>query len=294
MQEHEFTTRLMGCDTMVSIVSASRARAETAYAHALTLGRDYEARFTRFHDDSELSRLNRERKASISPLFMDALLHARELYLETSGVFNVLLQVRSLGYTTDFTSMDKDTVGDSAIYNTNFMEVAIDGDTNTVSLSPGQQLDFGGFIKGHTAEVMARSVSDASGVVVNIGGDIYAHGLDVEGAPFRFSVYDPLIDSYPFAIPAERGAVATSGTYRRAWQRNAKMVHHILDRSGRENPDSDIISATVAHPVGYVADAYATVAVALGSDAARTFLSDRGRTFALITKDGSRITSPDL
>jgi thiamine biosynthesis lipoprotein len=283
----------MGCDAAVSIVTGSKRTADRAYERARSIGEEYERRFSRFLDESELATLNRDKSGAVSAEFMDALMHAQALYEETRGVFNVLVQINALGYDRDFRTLDADTDRTLAVpaYDTDLATVQVDPAQRTVTLGPTQKFDFGGFLKGHAAEVMATSMEGVEGALVNIGGDIFADGHDAMGGPFKFSVYNPVRDDYPLLFPVEHGAVATSGTYRRHWTVNGRTVHHILGPSGTENPLSDIVSATVLHAHGYKADAYATVAVALGSAAAPTFLDERDITYVLITRDGMLINN---
>ncbi len=294
MKEYEYTARLMGCVMAVSIIDTDHDHATEAYNRALSFGRTYEARFTRFDATSELSYLNTAKHAIVSKEYLEILLLAQMLHTETNGVFNALLQISALGYTSDFNSQaDKDTpsVGRAIPYDTNFSHVLIEEKGPTVTLTPTQRLDFGGFLKGHVAQMMAQEIGDVMGVVVNIGGDIYTRGTDVEGAPFTFSIFNPVTDEYPLALPVTDSAIATSGTYRRHWGNGEKLTHHILDIHGTANPRSDVVSATVIHPEGARADAYATVAIVLGSVDAVIFLEKHAERFVLITQDGSHITN---
>jgi thiamine biosynthesis lipoprotein len=288
VQEHAFNTRLMGCDAAVSIVTDDFDRATIAFERAIALGRATEARFSRFLPDSELSTLNREKTNIVSPEFMRALMTAFSLYQETQQVFNVLTQVRARGYSSDFDHMEREvTIGVPLPYNSDLEQVIVDEDTRLVVLRADQELDFGGFMKGHTAEVLAQSMTDMQGVIVNIGGDCYATGRDAQHKPFMFSVYNPITDAYPLALPIHgSGAIATSGTYRRTWRLNGAPVHHIV---GVQGGSDDLVSATVVHPLGGRADAYATTAIALGSAGAVQFLDRMHTPYVLITSEGQLI-----
>jgi FAD:protein FMN transferase len=292
-REFTYHAHLMGTESECAIVTHHEAEAQAGYERALAIGRALEARFSRFLPQSELSMLNREKKRTVSQEFLRATLLARTLYEETDGVFNVLTNVSSRGYTTDFESMPKDVALDPAttVSNTNFEEVIIDVSTQTITLRNDQMLDFGGFMKGHTAQRMAEALAGMGGSIVNLGGDSYTLGTDTDDQPFTFSVYNPLTNTYPVSIPVKDAAVATSGTYRRTWRINGTLTHHIMTT---EESSDDIVSATVVHKEGARADAYATTAIALGAEDAVQFLTRIETPYVLITRNGSLIRSTPL
>lgn len=286
--EHEFSARLMGCDAHVSIVHADGDEARALFADAMTVGRTFERTFSRFDPSSELSQLNRERTMAVSPLFQEAFRFAQQLFDSTSGVFNPLFRVRSLGYDRTFSEVGDRAVCDDVAYNTDFSSIEFDVARGVISLRDDQELDFGGFVKCQAAQEMAAGIRGVAGVVVNIGGDLYVRGADGAGKDFTFSVYDPVHDRYPLAIPARDAAVATSGTYRRTWLANTKQVHHIL-QGAHESAEQDVVSATVVHSTGAIADGYATTAVVLGAEHGARFLRDQQVPFILITTSGDVI-----
>jgi len=66
----------------------------------------------------------------------------------------------------------------------------------SIHLNEGQQLDYGGFLKGYLAELIAKNImkysSNIIGVIVNLGGDIHTEGLDKNGNKFIFNIYNPI------------------------------------------------------------------------------------------------------
>lgn len=281
----------MGSDFDVAIVADSPEAAAAGYARALALGEALEARFSRFRPDSELSRLNREREIEASDEMLDALELARTLHAATGGAFNPLLSVARLGYDRDFATLPADApLTPAAAFDAEFGKVRIDRATRRISLAPGQTLDFGGFVKGHAAERICAALADFPGAIVGIGGDIFTRGLDAAGVPFEFAVWNPIEEADGPRVRVRDGAVCTSGTYKRRWAANGRAMHHILDSDGTSSA-SDVVSATVVAKTGALAEAYATLAVVRGDEAAATLRAE-GLPFALIHRDG-RITSTD-
>ncbi len=285
-KEYTFSDRLMGSTLDVSIIDTSAEHAQEVYDALRQLGDEYEERFSRFRSTSELSRLNTERSLVVSQEFMDVMKLARELFENTDGRFNPLFQVERTGYSTTFESLPDMQIIAAKPYDMDFEMIEIDETTNRITLQHDQRLDFGGFLKGHVAELMVKQAGDVSGIVVNIGGDIFTRGTDADGKPFIFEI--ERADGHIAAhITAADSAIATSGTYRRTWKTNGGARHHILSADGITNPETDLVSATVVAPHGYLADAYATVAIALGALRGASFLNEHGLAWSFINNDGT-------
>ncbi len=274
----------MGCDLSVSIVAKHEDTARAAFSTMVAIARSADAQFSRFLPESELSQLNSARSLTVSPEFMEALLLGKRLYRETEGAFNPLVDISRFGYDEDSTVVlgtNRTTIPDSQ-YDISFERITITGDI--VTLAEGQHVDFGGFLKGHVAERMARAVPDLPGVIVNLGGDLFTLGHDADDRAFTFEIEDPrgLAD---LSFCARDRGIATSGSYRRQWSYHGTPFHHILDRSGSGNPETDILSATVIASSGVDADAYATAALVLSSQDAVRFLKGREVEYCLIRED---------
>jgi thiamine biosynthesis lipoprotein ApbE len=102
MYEYEFNEHVMGTNLSVSLITDDESTATNIFTLTLVRLRGYEAKFSRFLPESELSKLNRERSGIVSPLFISLLHIAQELYQKTDGYFNPLLQINRLGYTESF------------------------------------------------------------------------------------------------------------------------------------------------------------------------------------------------
>lgn len=238
-KEYEFKDRVMGTDFIVSLVSRSPELALGGFSQALGIARAYESRFSRFLNDSELSTVNAGGDVTVSEVFWQVFSIAENLYKETKAVFNPLLQIAKNGYTKTFDSMDKNLNTESQVcYDIDWGSISADRESRRICLGPGQRLDFGGFLKGYVAEEIANTLKyDFTGIIINIGGDIFTHGEDENGKPFTFSTYNPVTDKEFGNILVKNEAVATSGTYKRKWTVSGNEVFHILDSKSLENPD---------------------------------------------------------
>lgn len=285
----------MGCDLSIALVMEHKEDADALHARMLAAARSYDAQFSRFIEESELSKLNRERATEVSAECLAVLMLGRELYRKTDGAFNPLVDISRFGYDADIEEVrgaERVGKGVTSPYDIDFSRVHINATEQTVTLAEGQHIDVGGYLKGYAAERLAALAPQTAGVIVNVGGDIYTRGMDVEGQPFQFEIERPESDEAAATFTYADGSIATSGTYKRRWIRAGTPFHHILDASGRRNPATDIVSATVLGKRGHEAEAYATAALVLGSENAATLLRARGMEFCFIRADGSLIPSP--
>ena len=293
MKEFDYEKRVMGSEASISIVTTDRAIADATAAMLFEIAENEEARFSRFREGSELSRLNKGRSLTVSKEFMDALLLGKELHRKSAGVFNPLVDISRFGYDADITAVKgSDRTGkETTAYNIDMEAVLISQDTMLVSLQEGQNLDLGGFMKGHTAEKMAKAAINCQGVLVNLGGDIYARGLDAERKPFVFMVENPTNPDGDLSFFATNVGIATSGSYNRHWKLRGTPFFHILDSTGMKNPETEILSATVIARTAAESDALATAVLILGIEKGEKLLEENGCEYCLIAKDGSIILS---
>lgn len=290
MQEYEYTTKAMGTDVSISIVTKNKDLADKLGHQTIDEINRYETIFSRFLTDSELSKLNRERQMTVSQDFIEVIQEAYKLFVLTKGYFNPLVQIARLGYTKDFKQIDSqsDYLGDED-YTIDFSLTEIDNKNLTVKLASGQKLDFGGFLKGYLAEKLCKEIkaysNDVTGVIVNIGGDLHTQGFDSENKIFVFSIYNPITQE-DILIPIHNKSLATSGTYKRTWTHSNMQVHHILDSSGMKNPKNEIVSMSIIHEDGGLSEAYAKVFILLGPTVAQKEFSEDQIKFISIDQNG--------
>jgi FAD:protein FMN transferase len=115
-------------------------------------------------------------------------------------------------------------------------------------------------------------------VLVNAGGDVLARCADPERA-WLVGIEDPSDRSQVLAtVPVHDGAVATSGSA-------ARGAHIVDPRTG--SPASGVRAATVVGPSIVWADALATAAVVLGTEAVAWTGTLHGTSGLLVLDDGS-------
>ena len=232
---------------------------------------------SRFRADSEISWVHR----GDGGLFMlsDGLAEAVRVALEaarwTGGLADPTVgeALIALGYDRDFAALGahRDEPLAAAVPAPGWQRVRLDG--ALLRLPPGVRLDLGATAKGLGSDRAARAVmaaaGQAGGVLVSLGGDIATGGTAPrDGWPIVAADRpDASGDSPAQPVRLPGGAVATSSITCRRWQRDGRLLHHIVDpRTGRP-ADGPWQTATVAAMTCADANAAATAAIVAGREA---------------------------
>ncbi len=158
--------------------------------------------------------------------------------------------------------------------------------TRVTSRNPAVQLDFGAFAKGLALDRAIESLREAGirHAIVNAGGDLNTMGSAGE-RPWRIGIRHPvgwgLIGS---ADLREGEHMYTSGNYERFREHEGIRYAHIIDpRDGM--PVKHIVSATVIHTDGALADAAATALTVAGPKDWHRVAKGMGVKFALLVDE---------
>ena len=264
--------RAMGCE----IVVAGAAADELAAIERLFASRD--AMFSRFRPESELCRVNRSTAPAVhvSPVFAEALAAALEAADATQGLVDPTLldALEAAGYDEDFAALRPDPrpCGPPARGARERVQLA----GRVVIRPPGVRLDLNGVVK-------AQAVDDALALLsgdgfVSAGGDLAARG-EVEVALPRGG-----------AVRLVQGALATSGSASRRWERGGATRHHLIDpRSGRP-ADSPWEQVTACGATCLAADVAAKAAFLLAGDGP-AWLESHGIPGRFVAHDGSVVAT---
>lgn len=240
---------------------------------AMAICKDYESRFSRTIETSEIYELNHrtpdqqtfELSDDTAELLENAL-HYCEL---SDGAFDITIEpVSSLW---DFTSgeavIPDESAISSAVQHVGYENLVLDGNTLTF-LSPDMTLDLGAIAKGYIADQIKEHLEE-SGVksaIINLGGNVLCVGAKPNGSPFKIGLQKPFAEaSETFAtVSIDDMSVVTSGVYERHFEVDGKNYHHILDPETGYPYDNGLISVTILSESSVDGDGLSTTCFSLG------------------------------
>ncbi len=144
------------------------------------------------------------------------------------------------------------------------------------------KIDLGGVAKGYAGDVAIEVLGkfDVSGAVVDLGGNItvMGHNPNAKNGQWRIGMQKPYSPTGEFdeVLDVADGAVVTSGTYQRYFEKDGTRYHHIIDPRTGYPADKEYSSVTVVAKSGIYADCLATACFVLGRDAGQTLAEDFG------------------
>ncbi len=289
------TFRAIGTTVEVAVTDADRVDAAAALLaddlRALDLA------CSRFRVDSELMRLEQTgggRPVAVSPLLFEALEVACVVAVQTAGTVDPTVgsALVELGYDRDF-----DQIGSGAVTRgtqprpaPGWWQIELDPGARTAAVPVGVHLDLGATAKALAADRSARRIAQvlSSGALVNLGGDVSVSGACPPGgwgvgiAPRCTAP----TDSVGPVVAVATGGLATSGTTARAWVRDGRTVHHIVDPWTGEQARPVWSYVSVLAPSCVEANAWSTAAVVWADDAAGN-LAGLGVTARMVDADGA-------
>ena len=262
-----FADAFRAMDTDIDVEIAADERPHAAFVSVRLLFEQQEQRFSRFRESSLLCRLNSGETVT-DPTVAAACRLALEAFLFTDGLFNpmILPALRQAGYDRTFTEARKGggSLGSSEVPDPTEC-LRIEGDA--VTLAAGQ-LDFGGIIKGWSADLAAAMFgAEFPGILVNAGGDVRAVGAGDEDGGWSLAIERPG-GGLPLWEGVVAGGCATSTTLRRRWQTaDGATAHHLIDPRIGLPANSPFIQVSVWAPETWRAEVWAK-AVLIGGHAA--------------------------
>ena len=271
----------------------------------LELGRqrihELEALWSRFREDSEISRLNlaAPRPVRVSPETIELVQRSLEGWQATSGAFDptILGDLVALGYHASFEHLREEPAlslpprrrGEAG-------RVVVDRRNQTVRLPEGAALDPGGIGKGLAADIMAEEMLEAGagGVCVNVGGDLRVAGRPPTPSGWTVGVDDPFGGPPLANLALQDGAVATSSRLGRTWMRSGVLRHHLLEPATGKPASTRLAAVTVVAGRGWWAEVLAKATFLAGPSAGIALLQQAGATGLLLDDNRRLIAAPGM
>lgn len=180
---------------------------------------------------------------------------------------------------------------DSRIPLVGYSDVELNDEENTVFLKrQGMMIDLGGVAKGYTADVISDILTEegVKSAIIDLGGNIFAHGLKVDGSTWRIGIQNPFSDRGDIigTITVKNKSIVTSGIYERYIEKDGIKYHHILSPKTGYPYENEIAGITIISDKSSDGDALSTSVFAMGVKEGMKFINTQeGIDAIFVTKD---------
>lgn len=164
-------------------------------------------------------------------------------------------------------------------------------DSNQIIEKPKDaSIDFNAIAPGYAADLIAWVLDSIQlkNYYINNGGELRLKGKNEKGLPWKVAITSPFggLKNWGdtlFAITDT--AMATSGNYRNRFEHEGITYSHTISVKTGMPVQTEIVSATIFSSSSALADAYATVCMALNFNEAKAFIEENNLHAYLIYKD---------
>ena len=288
----------MGSTLTLTAWTNDEDRAQAAFEEVFAEFTRLERLMSTWISGSDVSRVNRSagvRPVPVSSELREVLNVARQMSEWTGGKFDV-----TFGALSGLWKFDHDQ--DDAIPDMREMRrrlalidyraIQIDEAAGTVFIArKGMSIHLGGIGKGYAVDRGANilRLRGLRAFIIQSGGDIYAAGLK-DGRPWRLGIQDPRgpANHYFAQLDLSDGTFSTSGDYERAFVKNGRRYHHILDPDTGE-PARGARSVTIVTNRAVMADGLSTGVFILGPTAGMALIERLADVEGVIVSDTNEV-----
>lgn len=148
-----------------------------------------------------------------------------------------------------------------------------------IKAKPGIKIDVNGIAQGYSVDVIA-SFLEKQGIhnyIAELGGELRVKGRKPGNQLFKVgieAVNDQNFKPLKKYIEIDKGAITTSGNYRKFHEQGAKLINHLINPKTGYNNQNNLISVTVYAQDAITADGYDNVLMTLGLEKSLRFLME--------------------
>jgi len=250
-----------------------------------SLLRRFDASLSSYDSKSIISAINgNDPDVKTDSMFRCVFRESVRVYQLTGGAFDITMGpvINAWGFGPG-EKMEVDSVMiDSLLQYVGMEKVFLDGD-RVVKSNPHVLLNVNAIAQGYAVDVVSSYLETLGcrNYMVEIGGEIRTHGLNSHGNFWRIGVDRP---DFGNMIPGQQlqviismhnRSLATSGNYRKFYEKNGVRITHTLDPATGYPKESALLSVTILCDECMTADAYATSCMALGLEKAQAFVENQ-------------------
>ena len=211
----------------------------------------------------------------------------------SDGAFDItILPLRELwDFESEDPSVPKQEAIEDALANVDYRKVHLNGTTLTFD-DPSTQIDLGGIAKGYISARLKEYLQSqgCTSALINLGGNVSAIGAKPDGSKWVVGIQEPYADRGTVfdTLEIDGGSVISSGTYERYFTVGDVSYHHILDPATGYPVQTDLQQVTVVGDDDVRGDAFSTIGILIGREAAEKLAEQQGWELKLLFIGGER------
>ncbi len=249
-----------------------------------------------YQDFSTISKLNNKETLIVDSLFSNVFNVAKYVYIHTEGYFDcsVFPLVKEWGFYNN--RLSDSIIIDSLNFQNILKHVGFDKinlANDSLFLPDNMMLDFNSIAQGYSVDIIAQFLESHSidDYLIEIGGELKAKGKNVDGEVWKVGIDKPqkdidLNERFQFVLELENKALATSGNYRRFYEKDGVKYSHVINPITGFPCQNRLLSVSVIHDKCMLADAYATAFMVMGVKKSKIFLSKNSEIAACLVYTG--------
>ena len=277
-KEVVFTGKTMGTTYNITVVADEDRSTEGLQQKIDETLEQVNQEMSTYRKDSQISRFNALEKAgvefAVSENFMEVLEVAKSVYELTGGAWdgtvNPLLSLWGFRSKEPPAKIPEKKKIEEILSHVGFQNVLFSDDNRIAKKDPAVTLDLASIAKGHGVDRVSGVLLENGfkNFIVEIGGEIYAAGLTVEGKLWKAGINTPRkgapFDEVYKVISLTEAAIATSGDNRNFVEIDGRQFSHIIDPRTGYPVENNVAAATVVAPTCTFADGLATAVMVMG------------------------------
>jgi len=245
----------------------------------------FDGSLSTYDSTSIISAINRNLpEVKTDSLFRAVFRESARVYQQTGGAFDITLGpvINAWGFGPGDQLEVDSTMVDSLLQYVGMDKVFLRGD-RVIKSNPMVQLNVNAIAQGYAVDVVSFYLDELGcrNYMVEIGGEIRTRGVNSRGNFWRIGVDRPEFGNMipgqqlQVIISMHNRSLATSGNYRKFYEKNGVRITHTIDPATGYPKESQLLSVTILCDECMTADAYATACMAMGLEKAREFVEDR-------------------
>lgn len=310
---HDLAGRTMGTTWSVRLVGPRVLRLEPVTQAIQRELDEVVAQMSPWEPDSDISRFNRAPAGSwqaLPPAFFEVLQHGLTVARDSGGAYDptagALVGAWGFGPQGRHDEPGFEPPSPAAVAaaraSSGWQRIEVDASARRVRQPGGVQLDLSAIAKGYAVDRVAHMLAQRFNVedaLVEVGGELRGSGIKPDGQPWWVALESaPQLNggslSVDVSLPQTRIAlhglcVATSGDYRRFFQRGGAHYPHTIDPRSGQPIAHGLALVTVLHESCMAADALSTALTVLGPVDGPAWAEQRGIAALFVARrpDGS-------